>query len=242
MKTKKVCKFEVKILPDNFRDPEKKFKGSELFPIKYANVFLLAKKKSGKTLLLANILQRLVHKNMIVIIIASKHNLDSNYKYIKAWLEKKKIPVYAHTALIEDDENILETYLDELDNQNEMYDSDVEYVFILDDMSKELRNKQISRLLKSNRHAKAWVFLLSQFLTDMNNDARKQLNYILLFGGLPEEKLKTIHEELDLAMDFDKFYCLYKEATSVKYNFLYVDIDNERFRINMDQEIIIAEN
>jgi len=51
---KKINNVEVEAL--NIKQPPKKFKGKELFSEIYANIFLCAKKKKGKTFVISTIL------------------------------------------------------------------------------------------------------------------------------------------------------------------------------------------
>ena len=113
-----------------------------------------------------------------------------------------------------------------------------EYIFIFDDLGASLRDKMIDSLLKVNRHYKAKVILSSQYVNDLSPQSRLQLDYILLFQNLPEQKLQEIYVGSDLSIDYDKFYELYKIATYKKYNFFYIDVRNETFRINFNTSIV----
>ncbi len=66
--------------------------GAELFPTDYCNVFICARKKSGKTVVIQNILKRKVGKNTTVIIFCSTANLDQNWIAIQKWLKKHNVP------------------------------------------------------------------------------------------------------------------------------------------------------
>lgn len=113
------------------------------------------------------------------------------------------------------------------------------YVFIFDDLGNDLRNKVITQLSKTLRHYLARTFFLSQYLTDLEPSCIKQLDYAILFKSFNHEKLKSIHQSLDLSIDFNDFVKIYEFATKEKYNFLYIDVRNEQFRHNFDVEIIM---
>jgi predicted transcriptional regulator len=92
-----------------------------------------------------------------------------------------------------------------------------EWVLVFDDMGSEMRNKAINQLSKVLRHYKARTFFLQQYLFDLDAQARKQLDYVILFKSFNEEKLKNIYESLDLSVDFQTFIDLYHFATDKPY-------------------------
>ena len=60
-----------------------------------------------------------------------------------------------------------------------------------------------------------------------------------MFGGYPEEKLEKLYDKLAISENFDVFQKLYKHATSEKYNFLYIDVRNNKYRKNFNIELKI---
>jgi len=113
-----------------------------------------------------------------------------------------------------------------------------EYFFIFDDLGSELRNASVENFLKKNRHYKAKAVVSSQWLKDLTPSSRRQLDILVLFGGHTQEKLMEIHKELDLSIDFNIFLDMYEKATQKKFNFLYVDIGNEIYRVNFSHQFI----
>ena len=105
-----------------------------------------------------------------------------------------------------------------------------EYIFVFDDLSVELRESAIESLLKKNRHFLCKVIISSQAYIDMSPSERTQLDFLLLFPKIPEEKLKQIHKDSDLSISYEKFLELYFLATKSNFNFLYVDTRNDLFR------------
>lgn len=72
----------------------------------------------------------------------------------------------------------------------------------------------------------------------MPADVRININYLIIYGGLPEKKLKTIYEEFIKGIPWKKFYELYSYVTSVPYTFLYINrSDKNDIRINFDNRI-----
>jgi hypothetical protein len=64
------------------------------------------------------------------------------------------------------------------------------------------------------------------------------MDYILLFKGENDEKLKHLYENADLSISLPEFADLYHKAVNSKqYAFLYIDRVNNTFRICFDQQI-----
>jgi hypothetical protein len=269
-------------------------KGYDYFTEPYANIFLLAKKKSGKTTLIYNILKNCgLKKYTKVIIICSTVNKDATYIKIKELCDKNYINNEYYDDIINDDgENVIEQFIrsqkqnsrtEKTENQDltggaiksnfikftsisssmnnniikptnlevkiedEQEDQKTdpknilapEFIIVIDDLGAETRNKSITQLLKTNRHYKSKVILSSQNLEDLQPAAIRNLDYMLLFGGIPIDKIEKIREQLLLDINYEKLIQIYKIITSKKYNFLYIDIRNELLRQNFDKLIEI---
>jgi hypothetical protein len=242
--------------------------GYDLFPEIYANIFICAKKKSGKTCVINKIIQTCADKNTKVIIFSSTANKDAGMMKIIEGLQKKKRHVEVYTEIgqnleiiIKDIElNIpeLESKIDENTEEIERYELihfnedkkhiqvrikkkkpkkpekiAPEYIFIFDDISSELkRNPEVAKLVKQNRHYLCKVILSSQYPFDLEPESRKQVDNWLLFGGQPDKKLEKIYMDSDASIDFGLFTQLYHDATTEKYNFLYIDTNADNFRKN----------
>lgn len=241
--------------------PPENIKGYELFDKVFANIFLLAKKRSGKTSTIFRILKSCVGKQSTLFIFASTIHIDDNWKHILKWLDSKSLDYLTFTSIKEGKVNhlddILKTLQVETNNgEQEETEEDIlarrmkgeskskkprkpkkiaaEYFFIFDDLGVSLRSPSINNLLKTHRHYKSKVILSSQYLNDLLPEARLQLDYVLVFGGNSEEKLKALHKDIDLSIPFETFMILYTDATCEKYNFLYIDARNETFRKNFN--------
>jgi hypothetical protein len=233
-------------------------KGESLFPEIYANVFLCARKKSGKTSTIYKILKKCCGKKTKVIVFCSTVNKDTSWATIRAWCDHKDIPFVAHTSLKNDDGvDELALLVQELSEDQEQepkkppktfLDSDSEeeeeekppkyrapeYIIILDDLSTELKSKSITSLLKKNRHFRSKILISSQHLNDLLPEGRKQLDYFILFRGHPLKKIEEIHRDADISIPLDEFYRVYKFATEEPYSFLYVDCTTGEFRRNFN--------
>jgi hypothetical protein len=89
-------------------------------------------------------------------------------------------------------------------------------------MGATMRDKWLTQLLKTNRHYKCKVIMSGQNLNDLDAPARKQLDYCLIFGRLPSEKIEQLKKDLDLTITEQQLEELYKNATSEPFQFLYI--------------------
>lgn len=250
---------------------EKKIRGSELLPI-YSNTFICAKKNSGKTTVIFNILKKCVDKDTIVDLFVSTIEKDRSWIQIVEYLTRKGVTVNSHMSTIATDgSDLIRDIIDQpvhLDNDDDdSSDDGMSYIsvhkkrdpveikqrpkktklaqkriVILDDIGNELKKPSIDQLLKVNRHLHTKVILSSQYLNDLSPQARRQIDVWLLFGGCKKEKLSTIMRDCDTHLSYSTFENVYKYATNDKYNFLYIDCHNSKLRRNFNQEIQIDED
>jgi hypothetical protein len=110
-------------------------------------------------------------------------------------------------------------------------------MFIFDDISSQLKNPAVARLLKQHRHSGSSVIISSQYLHDIRPESTLQIDYFFAFRSFSIEKLEYIHKVLDLSIEFEKFWDMYKYATEQMYNFLYMNVRTEEFRQNFSKKI-----
>jgi len=267
IKTKEINTVKVRPIRLENQDT-REVKGADLFNLLYANISLVARKNSGKTTVIFKILKETVDKDTHVVVFGGTSNTDPAWIAIKTWLEEHEIPHTFYTEIVSPKGvNMLQTYIEafkEVPEEPEeeekpkavKYD-DVDpelsvkvrkkrakkyqtpaYFFVFDDMSAELRNSNISVFLKQHRHWKTKVLISSQGAKDIRPDSVKQIDYLLLFGGL-QDNLKELYEKLYNFTDYETFEKCYKFATAEKYNFLYIDFKAGEFRKNFNERIII---
>jgi len=245
----------------------KPIKGADIFGEIFCNCFCLAKKKSGKSTLMYKIVKETCDPRTKVFAFVSTLNKDKTWNTIQKYCETKHIEFHGFTSIIDDDtgRNILEELVVKLQKEvpeeaekpkkkknfiilNEDSDDEEEkpkrykyrvpeYLFILDDLSTELSNPAVTSLLKKNRHFSSKVIISNQYWNDLAKSARKNMDYMIIFGAQPKDKLQEIHKELDLSLTFDEFYKIYKYATIKRFSFLYIDVVNEIYRRNFDVQI-----
>ncbi len=121
----------------------------------------------------------------------------------------------------------------------------LEYFIVFDDIGNELKSPSLLALLRQNRHYLSKIVISSQYLNHLLPESRKQLDLFIIFKGQPEKKLQEIYRDADLAIPFEKFLSMYKEATKInkdkkkkQFPFFYVDTRNDDFRRYFNQRFI----
>lgn len=245
---------------------ESKVKGGKMFPDPYNVTYLCARRKSGKTSVIAEILKKTSDKKTTFWLFVPTSRVDPSWKTIIERLENRGNTVNVFDSIMEGKTNLLDEIVADLSMGNEdepkeepvrapvkiMFDIPEtekkkyeykpkklapEHIFVFDDISQELKNVGLLALLKKSRHLKSAVYISSQYVNDLPPQALKQLSYFLCFRSMTRDKLEHIHRMLDLAIDIDKFYEIYDYATKDLYNFLYVDMKNQSFRKNFSKEL-----
>lgn len=218
-------------------------KGSELFDIRFSNIFMLARRKMGKTITLSYVVRKSTTKNTTVIIFSSTANKDATMIALIRWLEARGYPVVVYDSIFNDfRENRIEMLSDFfkndfIDEDDEGSESD-DYIVVFDDLSDMLKNRHVTALAKKARHFRCKIIYSSQYLFDLDKGCRQQIDYILLWGAIPDEKIVTVFKELDIGVPLEQFLEYYKLATSKKYGFLYCNVRSNEFRVGFNQKII----
>ena len=270
-KTKQLNSFKISKIKLPARE-EKKIRGGELLPI-YSNTFICAKKNSGKTTVIFNILKKCVDKDTIVDLFVSTIEKDRSWMQILQYLKNKGCTVNSSMSTIgEKGEDLIRNIIDQPVHFSDDEDSEDESsmkcsyisldspeeeekpkkrkkrklaqkrIVILDDIGNELKKPSVDQLLKVNRHLHSKVILSSQYLNDLSPQARRQIDVWLLFNGCKKEKLMTVMRDCDTHLEYNDFENVYKYATNQKYNFLYIDCHNSKFRKNFNEQIDVGED
>ena len=268
-KLKRINNVEVTAVPSLTEVDNRPVKGSALFPELYANIFLCARKKSGKTSTIYKLIKECSGSDTTVIAFVSTLYKDANWAVIQKYCETHHIAFEGYTSIIENEVNHLQNFIKVHEKPPEALESEVacqkscvrfdseqseteekkkkkskyrspEYIFIFDDLSNELKTPALTALLKKNRHFKCKVVVSSQYLNDLPPQSRKQMDNLLIFRGQPQKKLEEIYRDFDIAVEPELFYQLYDYATLEKYSFLYIDRFNDTFRRNFKDEFQIT--
>jgi hypothetical protein len=261
IKLKKINKEIVNPIPVKKIDP-KKIRGYSTIPALCCNIFACARKWSGKTNTVFKILDDCADKDTEIHIFSSTSNNDDNMIFIRKYFEKKKYKCNFYTEIKEGKENYLTDILKDLEakthDESDSDNEEIKYIsvdnvkkkkkkkkkskiaperiFVFDDISSNLKLPQISKLVKQNRHYKCKVIISSQEVIDLLPESRKQIDIWLLFGKHPEERLEMIYTSASLPITFHLFKTLYDDATKEKYNFLLIDVNNNEYRKNFNQQ------
>ena len=263
---------DIKPLISGVGNDSSKVKFGQVFGNPYNTTFLCAKRKSGKTSVLAEILDKTSNKNTIFWIFCPTTNIDDSWKAILNKLQDKGNVVNVFETLMDGKTNQLNQIIDSLAKGCEdesdksvnpirklicdgigQYERDKperkpkkispEHIFVMDDLSHELKNPAVNKLLKNGRHLKASVYLSFQYAHDVAPQAWVQAQYCILFKSFSEEKLEHIYKYLDLSLDFKKFEKLYqyvmKDNGGVNYNFLFIDVKEQEYRKNFNKKLEI---
>ena len=98
-------------IPDEDTRP---IKGYDICEEVYANIFLCARKKSGKTSALFKIMKECASKKTILIIFCSTCYKDKNWIQIRKYFEQKGMDIRVYTSIYEDGEDQLSNLIEDL--------------------------------------------------------------------------------------------------------------------------------
>ena len=157
--------------------------GSDILPNPYGLTAMIAKTLSGKSNCLYNILQHTVDpkRKSNVVIFCSTLDLDDTYKKIIQLLERKRCNVFTHHHFIENGENLIQYYLDiiEQPEQEEEDDKPVERILMGKGFIME-RPKTVVKKKKNREPEKLspkWIFIFDDIPgKDLRHNA---LNYVM---------------------------------------------------------------
>jgi hypothetical protein len=260
-------------------------RGEKLFDNPFSNVYLSAKKHSGKTSNLFFILRRILGPKTKLIIYCSTVHSDASWVFMVKYFKVKGIEMEIHTSLKENGVDLLALKVKQLELENEAKLAEEEgeeeeippeqivkqkgtgamnailmhnlppeitgegkkkekkskynerkIVFVLDDLSTELRSKSLVGLLKVSRHF-GTVFLSSQYYLDIEPSSRLQIDYALVYKGATEDKMEAMYKDFDLDIDYEQFEKLYELATKEPFSFLYINVRKSEFRKNYNTKL-----
>ena len=188
---KKINKQTVKAIPIPNEDT-RPIKGFKICEEVYANIFLCAKKKSGKTSAIFKIIKECSNKDTIIIIFCSTVYKDKNWIQMRKHFEKKN-EIRVFTSIYEDGEDQLHKLINDLncqaqenknDENNEKESEELE-IDRCDDIIEKLKNHYLSSIGKGTPKEEN---------EDAENNKKKQRKskhrapeYIIVFDDLSTE-------------------------------------------------------
>jgi hypothetical protein len=120
IRTEKINKVKVKPIVNNITEDITDVKGKELFKNNLSNIYIMARKRSGKSSLIGTILKKMADKRCNVIIFSSTVKIDPCWVEIKKDLEKRGITTLTYTHFIDENKvNILEQFLKDMEGDSE---------------------------------------------------------------------------------------------------------------------------
>ena len=245
--------------------PKENILGYDMFPILYNNVFCIAKKKSGKSNVIYNILDKGANKRTNILFFVPTFHRDAVYLKMAEMLDKKGIHYQVFSDIIEDGVNVLDDIIKKLEEPEEIVLQNKavktmfgiqqrtrpkkpkklspKHIIVLDDCGSSLKNSAVTKLLKINRHLHTRVIVSSQHQGDLFQQAFRQFDNLIIFKGLSQniEKLEQIYRNADLSVSFEEFVEMYRFATLRPFSFLYIDTRNNQYRVNFNKQILINE-
>lgn len=216
-----------------------KVKGGKLIPTVYNCTFLCAKRASGKTSTLGEILLRTSDKKTQFYIFCPTTKVDSSWITLIEKLESRGNVVNVFDSIMDGKVNLLNDIMadlsipeeskiktddetkplgiklnfgDDLKKEKKEYKPKKiapKHIFVFDDISGELKNPALVSLLKKSRHFLSAVYISSQYIHDLQPQSIKQLDYFLCFRSFSRDKLEHIYKLLDLSIGLEKFIDIY---------------------------------
>lgn len=147
--------------------------GVEYIDELYANIFLVARKKSGKTTTLFNILKNSLNKESHVIFFVSTINKDASYKEILNYLDKKDISYQTFDSMIDGKKDRLKMLMDDLkeevpeneeEDDKDPYDNPAyKYVSTIDEFKVTVKKR------KPQKIAPQYIFVFDDISAEIRN-------------------------------------------------------------------------
>lgn len=245
MQTQKVNDAEIKPIKHTLPDITD-LKGLDVFPTPFFSMFIASKRKSGKTVLIHNLVRMLAMRGdkrqnppvrTHVIIFSGTIKKDPVYIHLINWLEKKDYSVIAFDDIM--DENGNDRIIELIETLKQFEDDQDNYLIIIDDLSCYLKEPSIALLLKNGRHLRTRVILSSQYYNDLNKSARANIDYYILFKNISQDKIDEIFVNCDISVPQEKFNAAYRDAVSTPYSFLMICKNEDELRKNLNEKYVL---
>lgn len=164
MQTAKINSVKVKPAPIKRIDP-KLVKGADMFPNLYGNVFICAKKESGKTTVIWNVLKECADKDTRIIIFSSTLNKDATYKHIVDHFEKEGNTILTYTSIKDNGVDQLATIVEMLgeaidDEEEESSDEEEVPILVFHTPKKKRKKRKPKKPKKPKKVAPEVIFVL----------------------------------------------------------------------------------
>lgn len=186
IKTKKINDFQV----SKIRLPvvaDKKIRGGELLPL-YSNVFICAKKNSGKTTTIFNILKKCADRDTKLYFFVSTIEKDRSWMAILNYFFNRGNPIISNTSTVSD--NGVDLIQDILDEENDFSDSsessssssEVDFIKVdsrinidVEEEQKKKEKKRKKKKRKKNKIAQKRIIVLDDIGNELKRPVIDQL-------------------------------------------------------------------
>lgn len=122
IKLQKINNVVVKPVQFGGSQDNRPIRGADLFPELYANILLLAKKKSGKTQVINKIVRSCAGRDTRVVIFSSTINKDKTYQAIRKWCKTNGVSFTGFPDIMEGKVNILDKLISKLAEEGDEKD------------------------------------------------------------------------------------------------------------------------
>ena len=172
LKSKKLNDFKVKKLPIPHID-KSRVKGNKLFDEIYANINIVARKRSGKTNLIWNILKKCSDKKTHIHIFCSTCFKDHAWIQIIKYLENRGNPVFKHTSIEEEGINLVENFMNDYgqkdDTEEDTESESSDYGFLEIGKPEEDEKKKKRKKKKPKWIAPDHILIFDDLSTELKN-------------------------------------------------------------------------
>lgn len=213
----------------------------------FPNCLMCASKNSGKTTCTFWMIMKFMTNKTKLIwfsrnLLSDKDNVNA-IKHITDKFGEDSVEVYK-SLYDEEGNNILAEKIDEAETLNQR-EVKTKYMFptmiiVWDDIpEEELKEGLIGEICSRNRHFGIITIQSTQRFKNTDVKSRDNLDLILLWKGLPKEKIKDMADFM--TTDRKHFEKLYNYASGGDRNFLTFSKTDHKFRKNFDENIYIKD-
>lgn len=208
----------------NLHPPEKRYpiKGAEIANVKYPNIGIIGPHGSGKTNLQWNIIKAILGKESCIFIFSPTANNDkialSEISKIKNWEERVEINPGIFTP---EGESILDAVIEQYDETPLIEKGKLvnKAIIVLDDLPTQLKKKNVQSLFKLIRHRCCACIACFHDMMDISKDSRPEIDIVMIFGGIAEERFKTFMEQWGgrkRKFNIDELYKIYSNPAIIR--------------------------
>lgn len=160
-------------------EDKRPLKGKELFDEIYANIFICAKKKSGKTVVVNKIVSDCATSETTVMVFASTVDKDQNHLSIKQYCKLHNIPYISYTSMKDDGVDIIDVLIKKLQDdakalenpESDDEEDDCEQLILFDsDSEEEVQKENKIKQRKSKYKAPEYMIIID----DLSNELKSK--------------------------------------------------------------------